>query len=215
MTGRDLKAPRTIVTPKLSALIHCIRIIILEPTLPRVTHNGLGKKARTRFGQIDIVNDIRRRTLCLGSSAPMNELLSLRDYGRVVSRSDGPSFRVTWSEDGQIVSWDDQHLSMSQFWKVGQEPLQAAAALCSQLMYGWSPHINLSQIHDDLCCTTADYSFLTAPANGLLESYLELSRRASLATVDGLMTDNDWDLKAVRRYLDQYTEMTASLMLLA
>jgi hypothetical protein len=29
------------------------------------------------------------------------------------------------------------------------------------------------------------------------------------------MKDNDWDRKAVRRYLDQYTEMTASLMLLA
>jgi hypothetical protein len=201
-------------TSKLSALIYCIRMIILEATLPRFAHDRLGWKARPRFGQIDILNEIRRRTLCLGSPAPMNELLSLRDYGRVISRSDGPSFRVTWSEDSQIVSWDDQHLSMSQFRQVGQDPLQATAAICSQLMYGWSPQIDLSQVHDDLSCNTAGYSFVTAPANGLLESYLELSRRASLATVNGLTTDNDWDHKALRRYLDQYVEMTSSMMLL-
>jgi hypothetical protein len=150
-------------------------MIILEATLPRFAHDRLGRKARPRFGQISILNEVRRRTLCLGSPAPMNELLSLRDYGRVISRSDGPSFRVTWSEDGQIISWDDQHLSMSQFRQVGQDTLQAAAAICSQLMYGWSPQIDLSQVHDDLSCTTAGYSFVTASVNGLLSrtwSYL-------------------------------------------
>jgi hypothetical protein len=106
-------------TSKLSALIYCIRMIILEATLPRFAHNKLGRKARPRFAQIDIINETRRRTLCLGSPAPMNELLSLQDYGRVISRSDGPSFRVTWSDDGQIISWDSQHLSMSQFRQVG------------------------------------------------------------------------------------------------
>jgi hypothetical protein len=43
----------------------------------------------------------------------MNELLSLRDYGRVIGRSDGPSFRVTWSEDGETVSWDKHNMSMA------------------------------------------------------------------------------------------------------
>jgi hypothetical protein len=189
-------------------------MIILEAARPRFAHDRLGWKARPRLGQIDILNETRKRILCLGSPAPMNELLSLRDYGRVISRSDGPSFRVTWSEDGQIVSWDNQHLSMSQFQQVGQDSLQATAAICSQLMYGWSPQIDLSQVHDDLSCNAAGYSFVTAPANGLVESYLEFSRRASLATVNGLTTDNDWDHKAVRRYLDQYVEMTSSMMLL-
>jgi hypothetical protein len=201
-------------TSKLSALIYCIRMIILEATLPRFAHAGLGWKARPRYGQIDLLNEVRKRSLCLGSPAPMNEFLSLRDYGRVIGRSDGPSFRVTWSEDGQIVSWNNHHLSMAQFRQIGQDSLQATSVVCSQLMHGWSPEVDLSAISDDLSCTAARYSFVTASANGLSESYLELSRRASLATVDGLMTDDDWDHQAVHRYLDRYAELTASLMLL-
>ncbi|PVH98907.1 hypothetical protein DM02DRAFT_530185 [Periconia macrospinosa] len=202
-------------TSKLSAMIYCVRMIILEATLPRFAHVRLGWKARPRHGQVDLLNEVRKRTLCLGSPAPMNELLSLRDYGRVISRSDGPSFRVTWSEDGQVVSWDNIHLSMAQFRQVGHDTLLATSALCKQLMYGWSPLFDLSGIRDNLACTTAGYSFVTESANGLVESYLELSRRASLDTVNGLMTDNDWNCQAVRRYLDQYFEMTELMMLLA
>ncbi|XP_014550613.1 hypothetical protein COCVIDRAFT_42919 [Bipolaris victoriae FI3] len=145
----------------------------------------------------------------------MNELLSLRDHGRVISRSDGPSFRVTWSEDGQVVSWDNAQLSMAQFRQISHDNLLAASPLCKQLMYGWSPLFDLSCIHDNLACTTAGYSFVTDTANGLAELYLDLSRRASLDTVSGLMTDNDWNRQAVRQYLDQYSEMTELVMLLA
>jgi hypothetical protein len=201
-------------TLKLSALIYCIRMIILEATLPQFAHAGSGWKARPRYRQIDLLNKVCRRSLCLGSLALINELLSLQDYRCVISRSNSPSFRVTWSEDGQIVSWNNHHLSMAQFQQIGQDSLQATSVVCSQLMYGWSPEVNLSAISDNLSCTAARYSFVTASANGLSKSYLELSRRASLATVDGLMTDDDWDHQAVHRYLDRYTELTASLMLL-
>jgi hypothetical protein len=80
---------------------------------------------------------------------------------------------------------------MVQFRQIGQDSLQATLVVCSQLMYGWSLEVDLSSISDDLSCTAARYSFMTASANGLSESYLELSRRASLATVNGLMTDDD------------------------
>jgi hypothetical protein len=106
-----------------------VGILIVLATFPRFAR--FGTKARSRFRQIDILNKIRQRTLCLESPAPLKELPSLRDYVRVINRSDGPSFRMTWSEDGQIVSWDDQHLSMSQFRQVGHESLQAGATICS------------------------------------------------------------------------------------
>jgi hypothetical protein len=99
-------------------------MIILEATLPRFAHDSLDWKGRPRLGQIDILNENRSRTLCLGLPAPMNELLSLQDYGRVISRSDATSFHVTWSEDGQIVSWDNRHLSMSQFRQIGQSKIK-------------------------------------------------------------------------------------------
>lgn len=103
---------------------------------------------------------------------------------------------------------------MAQFWKIGHDTLLATSALCNQLIYGWSPLFDLSSICDNLACTAAGYS-LTESANGLAESYLELSSRAFLDTVNGLMTDDGWNHQAVRRYLDQLPEMTELIMLLA
>lgn len=48
----------------------------------------------------------------------MDEFLSLRNYGRAISRSDGPAFRVTWSQDADVVSWAGVDLSMDQFRKI-------------------------------------------------------------------------------------------------
>lgn len=81
-------------------------------------------------------------------------------------------------------------------------------------MYKWCPKSNLTRIHDRLSNTTLSYSFVTNPANGLEEAYLKLSRRACLATANSLITDDDWDSVAVRRYLDRYDHLTHLLVLL-
>jgi hypothetical protein len=82
------------------------------------------------------------------------------------------------------------------------------------MMYEWCPEFDLTRIRDRLYNTTLGYSFVADPANGLGEAYLELSRRACLATANGLMTDDDWDSVAVRRYLDWYDHLTRLLVLL-
>ncbi|KAH7361356.1 hypothetical protein BKA66DRAFT_592980 [Pyrenochaeta sp. MPI-SDFR-AT-0127] len=117
-------------TPKLSGMIYCARLIFLESTLARFAHHYIGWKARLRRGQLDHLNKVRREKMCLGSQAPMGELLSLRTYGRACSRSDGPSFRVNWSDDGQVVSWDKFQLSMAQFPQISQSTLDRAAMVC-------------------------------------------------------------------------------------
>jgi hypothetical protein len=200
-------------TSKLSAMIYCIRLIVLEATLPQFSHGRLGWSARPHRGQAVLLNEVRRDSLCLGSPTPMNELLSLRDYGRVIGRSDGLSFRVTWSEDGETVAWDKHNMSMAQFRRIAHDTNEATEKVCRQLMYGWSPQVDLGSIRDHMSNVRAGYSFVTDSQNGLSAAYMELSRRASLATVDGLMTDDDWDLRRVRRYLDLYSELTEFLML--
>jgi hypothetical protein len=82
------------------------------------------------------------------------------------------------------------------------------------MMYEWCPEPNLTRICDRLLNITLGYLFVADPANGLGEAYLELSRRACLSTVNGLMTDDDWDTAAVRRYLDWYEHLTRLLVLL-
>jgi hypothetical protein len=103
---------------------------------------------------------------------------------------------------------------MDQFRKISHDTINCATAVCRQMMYEWCPESDLTRIRDRLSNTTLGYSFVADPANGLGEAYLELSRRACLATANGLMTDDDWDLVAVRRYLDRYDHLTHLLVLL-
>ena len=94
-------------TPKLLALIHCIRLCLLEAILPRFAHKSIGWESRPRAGNLKRLNKVRERFMCHGCQALMGEFISLRKYGRAISHSDGPSFRVRWSDDGETVSWDD------------------------------------------------------------------------------------------------------------
>ena len=100
-------------TSSLSALIYSMRLILLEATAPRFEHPNVGWSARPRTHQLDLIKDIHERYMCNSCQAPMGELLSLRSYGRAVSRTDGPSFRVRWSQDGQTVTWDDGYLPLN------------------------------------------------------------------------------------------------------
>jgi hypothetical protein len=101
-------------TPKLSALIHSARLCLLEATLPRFAYPRLGWNARPSLGQDEVLNKMREAYLCQGSAAPIGEPLSLRAYGRTVSRTDGPAFRVEWSEQDATVKWDEGKMNMEQ-----------------------------------------------------------------------------------------------------
>ncbi|KAK1838000.1 hypothetical protein CCHR01_19380 [Colletotrichum chrysophilum] len=91
-------------TVSLSAFIYCARLVVVEVLLPRTSYDYVSYLARPRSGQLDILNRVRRETICLGSQAPIGEFLSLRAYGRALATADGPSFRFDWSDDGQTIS---------------------------------------------------------------------------------------------------------------
>jgi hypothetical protein len=61
----------------------------------------------------------------------MGKLLSLRSYGRAFSRSNGPSFRVNWSDDSETVSWNDSKIMISQFRGLGTRVHDRVAAAMS------------------------------------------------------------------------------------
>lgn len=92
-SGLTFERPRNYI-PKLSGLIYCMRLCMLEATLPRFKPLSNGWQARPRTGDLSHLNGVRERYMCFGCQAPIGELLSLRSYGRAFSRSDGPSFRV-------------------------------------------------------------------------------------------------------------------------
>ena len=113
-------------TSQLSGLIYCARLILLESVLPRFAHPTLEWSARPSSGQLDKLKQMRIEKMCLGSPAPLDELFSLREYRRSLSRSEGPSFRVNWSEDGQVISWEDRSMTMNEFRSIGRSVSERA-----------------------------------------------------------------------------------------
>lgn len=122
-------------TPFLSALIHQQRLLFLEWALPCRSYPYLGRGARPLRGHLTRLNKLRRRYMCLGCLAPTGEFISLRDYGRSMARTDGPAFRVRWSDDGETVYYRDSSLQMTQFRALGHRLLDLAEASCRRLMY--------------------------------------------------------------------------------
>lgn len=188
-------------TPFLSALIHQQRLLFLEWALPYRAYSHLRRRARPARGHLSLLNRVRRRFMCFGCLTPIAEFTSLRAYGREICRTDGPSFRVRWSEDGQTVYFNDTSVQMTEFQALGHRMLDNAAALCRRLMFSWAPSVRLNHIKDNLYNTHQGHSFIQHPGNRLSNAYLQLSTRACTAPEDGLMHGDQWDLPIVLRYL--------------
>ncbi|KAF9777496.1 hypothetical protein IL306_004401 [Fusarium sp. DS 682] len=208
-------------TPILSRLIYCVRIIFIEATLPQFEHSYVNIACRPRHGQLETLNAARRDRMCDGTMSPMGEFFSLLDYGRALRRSEGPVYHFYWSENGQTLSWDGQdHLTMTQFRSLAHEALRQASAHCKRLMYDWDPgDVDLANVRDRLLNTTNGYSFVSDPANGLEDAYLELFMRACVSPVDGLLRkqgrdQSSWDARAARAYLSAHDDLLQCFMVL-
>jgi len=188
-------------TPNLSALVHCARLCLLEATLPRFAYPSLGWSARPKTGQLKLLNDVREAYLCHGVAAPVGELLSLRAYGRTVSRTDGPSFRVDWTDDGDVLQWDDGAISMADFRQMGHRVLEMINDLMIDLMSGFHGELDLGKLRDRISDHSQRYSFVQDRSNGLRSAYLELSQKVCADPTHGLLTHKGWNTSAVRRYL--------------
>ncbi|PWI64591.1 hypothetical protein PCL_09521 [Purpureocillium lilacinum] len=209
-------------TTHLSGFIYCARLIMLESVLPRASHDYINIEARPpKGGHLEALQELRRSKMCDGTMSPLGELFGLLAFGTVLRQSDGPTFHFEWSDDGEVISWDGDHrLSMSAFRGLVQTLLQAATKLCRRLMYDWEPpKPDFKRIRDRLSASSTGYSFVTDPANGLADAYLEVLSRACRAPIDGLLQWNPggegcWDVKAVTKFIERHDELLKMLMLL-
>jgi hypothetical protein len=188
-------------TPHLSALIYIQRLLFLEYALPLRPYPHLGIPRRSRFRQHQHFDVIRQRYMITGSPSPLEEFQSLRDFGRVIARTDPPSFFLHWSDDGETVSYgDDFSLTMESFRGLAEHFLVKAEELCDDLMFGLNPVIDLAKVKDDLTNTHYGFSFVQHPVNKLADAYLDLSAKACTTRRNGLFRENRWDWKAVSFY---------------
>lgn len=210
--GHTFQRP-TNYTSKLAALIYCVRLILLEATLLRHAYSYIGWPVRLASRQLEDLQSMRRRFLCWGCQAPMGEL-TLLSYGRSMSRSDGPTFQVRWSDDGTYISLADGCISMDQFQQLGRTVLKDASSSCRGLMYGLHSRVRIESVRDDMADNRAGYSFLEDARNGLKTAHFDLSERACLNLLDGLMSHRRWNIPAVNEYLDRERGFVQQLMLL-
>jgi hypothetical protein len=220
-------------TPKLSALVHMARLCVLEATLPRFPYPRLGWHARPGFSQQKTLNRVREALLCQGSEAPVGELLSLRAYGRTVSRTDGPAFRVDWSRDGQNIRWDGGELSMADLRGIGHKAValvnrfiaaklrgtgRKAVVLVDRFManiFGTlRPDLDMGTLRDKISEHKNGYSFVHDKTNGLDSIYLELFERVCANPVHSLMSRNGWNERAVRRFLKKEKKLFEYIMVM-
>ncbi|KAM5527108.1 hypothetical protein FOXYSP1_20377 [Fusarium oxysporum f. sp. phaseoli] len=219
-TGDEFLRPHQF-TPVLSRLIYCTRLIFLEMTLPRFPHRYAGIPARPSYGHLRRLMPVRTEKMCDGTMSPLGEFLSLLSYGRALSRSEGPVYHFYWSEDDQVLSWDGcLHLSMASFRGLAREALRQATIQCQRLMYDWEPaDPDLSRLRDRLSTAKSGYSFVSDPANGLNDAYLELFMRACTSSIDGILKSRGqfqslWNAEAAQAYLDAHAASLKTLMVL-
>jgi hypothetical protein len=90
----------------------------------------------------------------------MGKLLSLRSYGRALSRTDGPSFRVNWSDNSETVSRDGGSLYIADLQRMGQHIVKSTKVSLARLIYGTPVKIQLEKLRDRLSNQDQGYSFV-------------------------------------------------------
>ena len=189
-------------TSYLSALVYNVRLFCMEKALPLRPYRMLGIEKRPRTKQLERFYKVRKAMTIQGPPSPFDELFTLRNYGRVMAKSDTPPFLLYWSDDGQTVRWNNSKpLTMDNFRLLQGHFIRQASDICHQLMFAFEPVMDLANIRDDMTNSTAGYSFVIDPANSLQGAYLELVTRASTRAYDSLITNGRWSWRQIDRYL--------------
>jgi hypothetical protein len=211
--GMSYERPK-IYTSKLSAILHSARLCLLEATLPRLPHVNLGWGPRPRLGQVDVLNRMRERHFCQGSTAPVRELLSLRAYGRVLARTDGPAFRVDWTDDGTSIKWENGTLTMTALRALGNHVVNTVQVNIHAIVRSLRHRLNLSVLRDRISEHKRGYSFVQDPSNELGSAYLDLANRICAGPEHGLVTHTGWNLRSVRQFLKKEESLLEQIMLM-
>ncbi|KAJ9413909.1 hypothetical protein QL093DRAFT_2594845 [Fusarium oxysporum] len=197
--------------PQLSGLIYMQRLLLLERALPLRPYHTIGIPQRPHTQQLERLNEIRADHMVLGSQSPLAELVSLRNFGRAIARTEPPSILFYWSDDGETVSNGSLKLTMDKFRELPEYFTSRAEELCGSLMYGLEPEVDLVSVKDDLANSQSGYCFVKHPANGLESAYKELLIRAYSSSKGALARDGHWRWPIVMSYLKQVTELEEML----
>lgn len=94
------------------------------------------------------------------------------------------------------------------------------AKQCKYMLFSWQPPLpHFRELRDRLSDKIAGYSFVTDPANGLSDAYLQLVKRACIAPMDSLLRrdhvggERRWDMQAITKYIEKHDKLLKDLMI--
>ncbi|KAH7118029.1 hypothetical protein B0J13DRAFT_599833 [Dactylonectria estremocensis] len=180
---------------QLSGLIYMQRVLLLERALPLQPYTVIGITRCPQAQQLERFSEVRQKYMVLGSQSPLGELLSLRNFGLGIARTEPPSILFHWSDDGEILSCGDLSLSMENFRQLPAYFITCAEKICDSLMFGLEPKVDLT-MHEK---------------NDLDRAYLELLVRAYTSERDGLSRHGRWNRNSVTLYLKMVTQLEEML----
>ena len=152
----------------LAGILWCMRVLVLEHTLPTDQRDQLGRDREIR--PRERVKKVRDIWLVEEEDCPFATLHSLMNYGFVVAKDSVGDSRVKWSDDGQTILFQGQIMIMEE-WKtfVCDMMSEAEEILSKRLMFlldGKFPDTNLWEIEDDQTREDIGYYFASEWKDG-------------------------------------------------
>jgi hypothetical protein len=131
-------------TNKLSALIWCIRLIILEDTLPTC-----GRKMLEGDLLLHMFRLVHRQWLVTGQHTTFHYIHTLRNYGMAASRRASGKFQVTLSHDKKRLLLEGKPLDVDNWKSCVHKIVEELERLTKLiLMVDDLPHVDFYSIHD-------------------------------------------------------------------
>lgn len=191
-----------------AGLVWSLRVLAAEILLPAHQRENFPdrQERRLRFQRH------RQAYLADGCGCPMSELINLLAYGKYIALNTSNAGSITWSRDSTTIYFHGLAIVLSLFRSMVVRNIERAEdILWRELM--WTKDvsqrftIDLDILEDDLPFTRRGWSFLKRESNHLENGYDWMAAKMSIQRGKRrlLRADGTWNLRAVRRWLQQAT----------
>ncbi|KHO10690.1 hypothetical protein MAA_11741 [Metarhizium robertsii ARSEF 23] len=200
-------------TPMVAALIWVGRLFFLEYSLPLYSYDTLvyAWPARDAYlSQPTRLEKIRAKYMLRGCHSPLSELIELKAMGRSIVKREGVPGNLTWAPDGHSFTIGNAKVvRLVEFCTTYQAAISNVQERVAEMMLGWEPTVELSQVQDDLTCRLPGWCFLDKTDNNLRNVYKAMARRAWSSTFRGqaLAKAGHWLPGPCLAYLKAGTEL--------
>jgi hypothetical protein len=216
------KGNRCFRTPKnyttyLASFIYMGRLLLLEYALPAQRYSILGLPARDEYkSAVNRMHEVRDPYLIRGQFYPIGELIERMKLGRVIAHNACSKPLMQWLQDKQVLRCLSDEVSMSDFKTWVQQAIVEAETQLKDLMFGFTPTVDLSKVADTISMDKRGYYFALHPDNakqGMAVDYKELIHRCRMAGPNQMYRNGQWITGSIDNYFNKRNSFLQQLLL--